>query len=100
MRAPRGGWLLVTTMAIGGLGVGAPAASAAAPAGFSAKATSQIAALQKLKKSLTPTERKLDSRLAVELRQRANPAATARMPKLDTGVEVTKSGATEVDLAV
>src|SRR6187200_3229633 len=100
MRAPRRGWLLVTTVAAGGLAVAAPAAGAAAPAGFSAKAQRQIAALQKLKKSLTPIERKLDSQLTVELRRRANPAVTAAMPKLDTGVEVTKSGTTDVDLAV
>src|SRR3954451_9769515 len=100
MRVMRRGWLLVTTMAFGGLAAAAPAASAAPPAGFSAKAASQVASLQKLKTSLTPTERKLDSRLAVELRQRSNPAVTAGMPKLDTGVEVTKSGAIDVDLAV
>src|SRR5262245_37130441 len=89
---------LATTMAIGGLAVAAPAAGAAAPTGFSDKAAKQIVALQKIKQSLTPPERKLDSRLVVTLRQRANGSITAGMPRLNTGVAVTKSGGTEVDV--
>src|SRR4051794_34031776 len=91
---------LVTAMAIGGLAVAAPAAGAAAPADLSAKAAKQIASLQQLKKSLTPAERKLDSRLAVTLRQRASTSATAGMPKLSTGVTVTAADTTEVELLV
>jgi hypothetical protein len=89
---------LVTTLAIGGFAVAAPAAGAAAPAGLSAKAASQIASLQRLKSSWTAREHKLDSRLAVALRQRAD--KSAGLPRLSTGVAVTKADTTEVDLLV
>ena len=59
---------------IGGLAMAAPAARGADPG-------EQIAALQKIKQSLTPAERKLDSRIAVDLR-------TTRL----------KSGTVEVDI--
>ena len=59
---------------IGGLAMAAPAARGADPG-------EQIAALQQIKQSLTPAERKLDSRFAVELR-------TTRL----------KSGLVEVDI--
>jgi subtilisin-like proprotein convertase family protein len=58
MRVPRAGAI---AMAIAGLALSAPAARAADPG-------QQIAALQKIKRSLSPAERKLDSRLAVDLR--------------------------------
>src|SRR4051812_856803 len=98
MRVPRRGWLLLTTIAIGVLSVATPAAGAAAPAGLSAKAAAQIAALQKVKTSLTAPEQKLDSRLVVALRQRTTPAITAGLPKLRMGLTVSKSGSTEVDI--
>jgi subtilisin-like proprotein convertase family protein len=74
------------------------AATAQAQSQLGAKAERQIAALQDIKRSLTPTERKLDSQLAVELRERQNRSATAALPKLSTGVEVSPSGTTEVDV--
>jgi subtilisin-like proprotein convertase family protein len=54
-----------TTIAVLGLG----AQSAAADANLTGKVARQIAELQKLKRSLSPAERKLDSRLAVRLRR-------------------------------
>ena len=45
-----------------------------------------------------PAERKLDSRLVVTLRERQSRSATAAVPKLSTGVTVSKAGATEVDV--
>jgi subtilisin-like proprotein convertase family protein len=54
-----------TTIAVIGLG----AQSAAADTGLSDKVARQIAELQQLKLSLSPAERKLDSRLAVRLRR-------------------------------
>src|SRR5215212_4061852 len=48
-----------------GMGIGAQ--SAAADTGLSDKVARQIAGLQKLKRSLSPAERKLDSRLVVTL---------------------------------
>ena len=56
-----------TATAIAVLGLGAH--SAAADTGLSGKVARQIAELQKLKRSLSPAERKLDSRLAVRLRR-------------------------------
>jgi subtilisin-like proprotein convertase family protein len=74
---------------------GGASAFAAETDRLSATAAGQIAALQDIKRSLAPAERKLDSRLAVALRQHANQSATARMPRLTTGVS---TGAAEVDV--
>ncbi|KHD74872.1 neuroendocrine convertase 1 [Actinoplanes utahensis] len=74
----------------------APGAAAKAPADPADRAYAQIAALQQLKKSLTPAERKLDSRLAIELRKRNGKVAANALPELSTGVEVSASGRTEV----
>jgi subtilisin-like proprotein convertase family protein len=84
-------------LAVAGVCLCASAAQAA-DAKLGAKAKGQIAALQDIKRSLSPAERKLDSRLVVTLRERRSPLSTAGMPKLSTGVTVSKSGATEVDL--
>jgi len=56
-----------TTIAVLGLG----AQRAAADAGLTNKVARQIAELQKLKRSYSPAERKLDSRLVVTVRRRA-----------------------------
>ena len=56
-----------TAMTVAVLGLGAQ--SAAADTNLTAKVARQIAELQKLKRSLSPAERKLDSRLAVRLRR-------------------------------
>jgi subtilisin-like proprotein convertase family protein len=88
---------LAMAVAVGGLACAAPASAAD---GLSRKAASQIASLQEIKASLTPAERKLDSRLAVLLRQRRDRSVTAGAPKVQTGVAVTKSGGTEVDIGV
>jgi hypothetical protein len=69
-----------------------------ADARLGAKAKGQIAALQDIKRSLSPAERKLDSRLVVTLRERQSRSATAAVPKLSTGLTVSKAGATEVDV--
>ena len=82
----------IVTIAIVAALCAAPAATAA---DLDEKAAAQIAALQEHKGSLSKAERKLDSRLAVTLRRRAGrPIA----PRVTTGVEVSKSGATEVDV--
>jgi subtilisin-like proprotein convertase family protein len=90
----------VTVLAIGATVVGltAPGAAAKAPDSPSERAYQQIAALQDIKKSLTPAERKLDSRLAIELRKRTGQAMTNALPALGTGVPVSKSGTTEVEV--
>lgn len=76
----------------------ATAAHAKAPDDAATRAAGQIAALQQLKKSLTPAERKLDSRLAVELRQRSGKVSARALPHLSTGVRVSGSGTTEVEI--
>ena len=73
-------------------------AQAASPPGLNARAQDQIAALQRIKESASPAEAKLDSRLLVALRQRANRRATAALPALRTGVKVAKAGLTEVSI--
>ncbi|WP_328472626.1 S8 family serine peptidase [Actinoplanes sp. NBC_00393] len=90
----------MTVFAVGVTLVGlvAPRANAQAPTDPAERAYAQIAALQQFKKSLSATERKLDSRLAVELRKRSNKAATNALPKLATGVQVTARGTTEVEV--
>jgi subtilisin-like proprotein convertase family protein len=90
----------VTALAIGATVVGltAPGAAAKAPDDPAERAYEQIAALQDIKKSLTPAERKLDSRLAIELRKRTGQATTSALPALGTGVPVSKSGTTEVEI--
>ncbi|MBG0564023.1 S8 family serine peptidase [Actinoplanes aureus] len=90
----------VTVFAIGAtiVGLTTPGAGAKAPADPESRAFAQIAALQQLKKSMTPAERKLDSRLAVELRKRGGKVAASALPKLSTGIEVSPSGTTEVQV--
>jgi subtilisin-like proprotein convertase family protein len=82
----------------GYLAVPANAAPTVAAGDFSAKASAQIAALQSLKSSLSPTEKKLDSHLAVELRKRQGKMNTAALPRLNTGVQVSKAGTTRVTI--
>ena len=85
---------LVAATVILGLSWAAQAAADAPDQGFSAKAASQIAALQRMKASLSAGERKLDSRLLVTLRRREG---AARIPRAAVGAPVSK-GTTEVDL--
>jgi subtilisin-like proprotein convertase family protein len=101
----RGARRAVTILAAFGLSVAGagivalPANAAPTAAGdFSAKASAQIAALQSLKTSLSPSEKKLDSRLAVELRKRQGKANTAALPKVSTGVAVSKTGTTRITI--
>ncbi|WIM93148.1 S8 family serine peptidase [Actinoplanes oblitus] len=90
----------MTVLAIGATvtALAAPAANAQAPAGPDDRSYAQINALQQLKKSLTATERKLDSRLAIELRRRESKVAAGALPRLTTGVEVSRSGTTQVEI--
>ena len=69
-------------------------------AAYDATAASQIAALQRIKRSLNPTERKLDSRLAVTARLTRDRTAAAAAPRLDTGVAKSTDGRTDVDIRV
>ncbi|HEX5621391.1 MAG TPA: S8 family serine peptidase [Solirubrobacteraceae bacterium] len=76
-----------TAFAVFGLG----AQSAAAHTGLSIKVARQIAELQKLKRSLSPAERKLDSRLAVKLRRHgADGTALVDLRASTTGADLQK----------
>ncbi|WP_084597902.1 S8 family serine peptidase [Micromonospora chokoriensis] len=89
---------VVTLLAASVLVAGSSATSAHAngPAEPQARALAQIAELQRLKKSLSAVERKLDSRLAIEMRKRSNRTATDATPKLRTGVQISANGTTPV----
>lgn len=62
------------------------------------RTAAQIAALQSIKKSLTPAEAKVDSALVVETRKRTQAAATSALPQVQTGVAVTPQSTTLVDI--
>ncbi|MFD4644438.1 S8 family serine peptidase [Lentzea sp. NPDC058436] len=62
------------------------------------RAAAQIAALQSIKKSLTPAESKVDSALVVEARKRVSAATTSALPQVQTGVAVTPKATTLVDI--
>jgi len=98
-------WCLVAVVAVSALSFTAFTASGAVPQStpgglISDAAAAQIAALQAIKASLSPAERKLDSRLAVAVRQKMSGNATAATPKVSTGVVESKSGRTTVDVSV
>ena len=95
----RGSWTVAAGASTCALVCATGSAAAAQPA-LNAKAAKQIAALQEIKRSLTPAERKLDSRLVVTLRRRADKAAMRALPRLKTGVDVSSSDRTEVDVKV
>jgi subtilisin-like proprotein convertase family protein len=88
----------VTIAAVCVLGIGLAGSVASAQDDPATRAFAQIAALQQLKKSMSPTEAKLDGRLALELRKRQNKATTATLPKMSTGVAVSKSDTTQVEV--
>ena len=75
--------------------IGLSAQGAVADTGISDKVASQIAALQKVKTSLSPAERKVDSRLVVTLRRRAG---ATRIPRAVPGAPVSKAGTALVDV--
>ncbi len=100
MKVPRGNTMrravTITATLVLTVGSAATAANAKAPQSTDDRAFTQITALQQIKKSLTKTERKLDSKLAVELRQRQDKTALSAAPEVSSGVEVSKEGTTTV----
>jgi subtilisin-like proprotein convertase family protein len=62
------------------------------------RTAAQIAALQSIKRSLTPAESKVDSALVVESRKRVQVGATSALPQVQTGVAVSPSATTLVDI--
>jgi subtilisin-like proprotein convertase family protein len=74
----------------------APSAPAAAPQGLSAKAVAQIDALAAAKRGLSATQKKVDSRLLTEVRQRRGLTAAPGVGRVVTGVTTDRSGLTAV----
>lgn len=73
-----------------------PAPAAKAPPGLSAKAAAQIDALAAAKRGLTSTQKKVDSRLLTEAKQRKGLTAAAGVGRVATGVVTDKAGLTAV----
>ncbi|MBN9740781.1 hypothetical protein DMP23_06605 [Amycolatopsis sp. A1MSW2902] len=78
-----------------GVAVAQPSAADAA----NARAGTGISALQGIKKTLTPAERKQSSQLVVEKRLRADRGLAALLPDYRTGLPVTQAGTISVDIA-
>ncbi|HZB50966.1 MAG TPA: S8 family serine peptidase [Mycobacteriales bacterium] len=82
------------------LGLALPAAAAPPPAaatgGLSARTVAQIDALARAKRALTPTQKKVDSRLLTEARQRRGLTAAAGVGRVATGVVTDRAGLTAV----
>jgi subtilisin-like proprotein convertase family protein len=79
------------------LGLGMTPSVAGAKPNDTDQALAQIAQLQQIKRSLSATERKLDSRLAVELRRRRN-ATPSTLAQLSTGLDVAADGTVRVEV--
>lgn len=85
------GALLLTT----GVSVAQPSTVDAA----AARTEAGISALQGIKKSLTPAERKQSSQLVVEKRLRADRSLAAKLPDYRSGVGVSTAGTVSVEIA-
>ena len=84
----------VTSVALALPATAAP--TAAAPGGLSARTVAQIDALAQAKRGLNATQRKVDSRLLTEAKQRRGQTAAAGVGRVATGVVTDKQGRTPV----
>lgn len=84
------------------VGLASPAVAAPQPGDKTVSAeknaANQIAALQDIKKSLSPAEAKVDTQLVLQQRMTVNKSASAATPLLQNGVEKTASGKVVVDI--
>ncbi|MEV5719663.1 S8 family serine peptidase [Amycolatopsis mediterranei] len=85
------GALLLTT--------GVSAAQPSVVDAAAARTEAGISALQSIKKSLSPAERKQSSQLVVEKRLRADRSLAAKLPDYRSGVGVSNAGTVSVDIA-
>ncbi|GHG23938.1 MULTISPECIES: S8 family peptidase [Amycolatopsis] len=85
------GALLLTT--------GVSAAQPSTVDAAAARTEAGINALQSIKKSLSPAERKQSSQLVVEKRLRADRSLAAKLPEYRSGVGVSTTGTVSVDIA-
>lgn len=91
--------LVLAVGAVTSLGLALPATAApqaTSAGGLSARTVAQIDALAQVKRSLTPTQKKVDSRLLTEARQRRGLAAAPGLGRVSTGVTTDKAGLTAV----
>jgi subtilisin-like proprotein convertase family protein len=75
-----------------------PAGATPAGAGLPARTVAQIDALGQAKRGLTATQKKVDSRLLTEARQRSGQTAASGVGRVATGVSTDKHGLTAVDV--
>ncbi|WP_409463355.1 S8 family serine peptidase [Amycolatopsis sp. GA6-003] len=88
---------LAVGVVLAGSGVAVAQPSAADVA--NARAGAGISALQAIKKTLSPAEKKQSSQLVVEKRLRADRGLAAQLPDYRTGLPVTQAGTVSVDIA-
>jgi hypothetical protein len=81
------------------LSTGVAAAQPSTVDAATARTEAGISALQGIKKSLTPAERKQSSQLVVEKRLRADRSLAAKLPGYSSGVGVSTAGTVAVDIA-
>ena len=94
--------LVLAAVAATSLGLALPA-TAAPPApqavdGLSARTVAQIDAIAQAKRGLTATQKKVDSRLLTEAKQRSGQPVAAGVGHVATGVSTDKQGMTAVDV--
>ncbi|TWP47323.1 S8 family serine peptidase [Lentzea tibetensis] len=89
-----------TALLLAVLGTVTPASADAPKASktINAKTAAQIAALQDIKKHLTPAESKVASSLVVEQKRRTQMGTMSALPSVQTGVAVSGQGTTLVDI--
>ncbi|MCK2243030.1 MULTISPECIES: S8 family serine peptidase [unclassified Crossiella] len=80
--------------------LGSAAPAAAVEPGPQQRTWDQISALAEVKRGLSTVEQKLDSRLLLDNRLRADRSLAAALPAVRTGITETKPGALLVDLRV
>jgi subtilisin-like proprotein convertase family protein len=94
--------LVLAVVAATSVGLALPAFAApsgpGAVGGLSARTVAQIDALAQAKRGLTATQKKVDSRLLTEAKQRRGLTAAAGLGHVATGVRTDKHGMTAVDV--
>jgi uncharacterized repeat protein (TIGR01451 family) len=92
--------LVLVAVGVTSVSLALPAAAAPGPAaatgGLSARTVAQIDALAQAKRGLSATQRKVDSRLVTEARQRRGLTAAVGVGRVATGVTTDKAGLTPV----
>jgi uncharacterized repeat protein (TIGR01451 family) len=95
--------LVLVAVGVTSVALALPATAAPSPAaatgGLTAKTVAQIDALAQAKRGLNATQRKVDSRLLTEAKQRRGQTAAAGVGRVATGVVTDKQGLTPVTVS-